>query len=145
SLNQPPPPAPVNTPAAAPAPAAPPPPPAPEVPLPQPAAPPPPPAPSEPASHHAFLGSTAQPKEVGIPFPSSPSQPDWAAPYDLVPMDPLAQAGASTSEFGSTPVGKAPEESGDNFSQVKSITPPADFSAAPEPMPMPVDDARSAV
>jgi hypothetical protein len=60
-------------------------------------------------------------------------------------MDPLAQAGASTSEFGSTPVGKAPEQSADNFSQVKAINPPADFTSKPQPITVPVDEARSAV
>jgi hypothetical protein len=101
----------------------------------------------EPENHHAFLGSTAQPPGVGLTFSStSPSQPDWAAPYDLVPMDPLAQAGASTSEFGSTPVTSSPEISQNNFSQAKSIAPPPGFTGQPEPLPaVPVDAARSAV
>jgi hypothetical protein len=60
-------------------------------------------------------------------------------------MDPLAQAGASASEFGSAPVGKAPELSADNFSQVKAVNPPADFTGKPQPITMPVDEARSAV
>ena len=60
-------------------------------------------------------------------------------------MDPLAQAGASTSEFGSTVAAVNPEESQNNFSQGHAINPPAGFSSEPTPMPMPVDQARSAV
>ncbi|HET6864252.1 MAG TPA: hypothetical protein VFH37_03605 [Candidatus Saccharimonadales bacterium] len=105
-----------------------------------------PPPPVAPAGHHAFIGNTAQPAGIGMAFSSSsPSQPDWASPYDLVPMDPLAQAGASTSEFGSTAAAVNPEESQNNFSQGHAINPPAGFSSEPTPMPMPVDQARSAV
>ena len=121
------------------------PPPAPTLPpLPPPASAPP---PVEPENHHAFLGSTAQPPGVGMAFSStSPSQPDWASPYDLVPMDPLAQAGASASEFGSTAASANPETTQGNFSQGHGINPPAGFTGKPEPLPAPpVDEARSAV
>lgn len=107
----------------------------------------PPPQATEPANPHAFLGSTAQPAGIGMSFSSStPGQPEWAAPYDLVPMDPLAQASASTSEFGGTPIAKEPEASHENFSQAKVVAPPADFTGKPAPLPaVPVDEARSAV
>jgi len=105
------------------------------------------PAPAEPQSHHAFLGGTAQPAGLGIPFsPSSSSQPDWAAPYDLVPMDPMAQAGASTSEFGSSPAATNPEASTANFSQGRQVAPPSEQAAqSMPPPPATVDNARSAV
>jgi hypothetical protein len=93
------------------------------------------------------LGGTAQPAGLGIPFsPSSSSQPDWAAPYDLVPMDPMAQGGASTSEFGSTPAATNPEASAANFSQGHQVNPVAAQPPAPQPPANPtVDTARSAV
>jgi hypothetical protein len=105
------------------------------------------PAPAEPQNHHAFLGGTAQPAGLGIPFsPSSSSQPDWAAPYDLVPMDPMAQGGASTSEFGSTPAATNPEASAANFSQGHQVNPGAAQAPSQQPPASPtVDTARSAV
>lgn len=129
----------------------PPPPPPPIIPTPMPAAPPspepdtlppPPPipaAPVPPISGHAFIGNTAQPSNISG-FPNT-GQPDWAAPYDLVPMDPLRDVGASSSEFGSTPVSKEPERSQDNFSQGHAVQPPSE----PIPVSTPVDSARSAV
>jgi hypothetical protein len=89
-------------------------------------------------SHHAFIGTTAQPAGMGIPFPNT-GQPDWAAPYDLASTDPLRDVGASTSEFGSTPVVQAPEEASGNFSQGHAIQPPT------TPLASPLDNARSAV
>jgi hypothetical protein len=155
-----PPPAPAPTPEVTlpPAPVEPPPPPQIE-PVPMPTPPPPPaPAPTlppppmaatsaEPENHHAFLGSTAQPQGIGMAFSStSPSQPDWASPYDLVPMDPMSQAGAANSEFGSTPAAVNPETAQGNFTQGRAMNPPASFSGKPDPLPaQPVDNARSAV
>ncbi|HVS79139.1 MAG TPA: hypothetical protein VHD84_02540 [Candidatus Saccharimonadales bacterium] len=102
---------------------------------------------SEPENRHAFLGTTAQPQMPGSPFPAAnPGQPDWAAPYDLVPMDPMRQAGTGSSEFGSTPVGVNPEASRDNFSQGHGIATPEEAPIQPTPVSsVPVDQARSAV
>jgi hypothetical protein len=90
------------------------------------------------SSPHSFIGTTAQPAGMGIPFPNT-GQPDWAAPYDLASTDPLRDVGASTSEFGSAPVTHAPEEASGNFSQGHSIQPQV------TPMTSPLDNARSAV
>jgi len=61
-------------------------------------------------------------------------------------MDPLAQAGAGSSEFGSAPVGVNPEASATNFSQGHQVTPPGAQASQPAPLPAgPVDNARSAV
>jgi hypothetical protein len=91
------------------------------------------------SSPHAFIGGTAQPAGMGIPFPNT-GQPDWAAPYDLASTDPLRDVGASTSEFGSAPVTHAPEEGSGNFSQGHAIQPPS-----VNPVDSPLDNARSAV
>ena len=90
-------------------------------------------------SPHSFMGNTAQPTGgVGINF-SDNGQPDWAAPYDLVPMDPMREAGAGASEFGSTAANEPPEAASDNFSHVRTVQPPV------EPVNTPVDSARGAV
>ncbi len=91
-----------------------------------------------PDGNHAFVGTTAQPAGFN-PFASTAAhQPDWAAPYDLVPMDPLNNASSSTSsEFGSTPVTKDPEGTQGNFSQGHAVQPKTDAQ--------PVDSARNAV
>jgi nanoRNase/pAp phosphatase (c-di-AMP/oligoRNAs hydrolase) len=77
------------------------------------------------ASPHAFMGATAQ--------------PEWAAPYDLVPMDPMREEGSDASEFGSSQAIEDPGSSANNFSHAKTIEPPLD------PVHTPVDHARSAV
>jgi hypothetical protein len=93
---------------------------------------------AQPAGGHAFIGNTAQPADIN-PMAAA-GQPDWAAPYNLSPMDPLNNASSSTSsEFGSTPVTHSPEEASGNFSQGHAMQEPSDLTAAP------VDDARSAV
>jgi hypothetical protein len=104
-------------------------------------------APAEPSSHHAFLGSTAQPAGIGVPSFVSTGQPDWATPYDLTPLDPLNNASSSTSsEFGSAPVTHSPEESQNNFGQGHKIAPPSEPQAQPSPLGITsVDNARSAV
>jgi hypothetical protein len=103
------------------------------------------PEPAEPANHHAFLGTTGQPAGLGIPVANS-GQPDWAAPYDLVPMDPLNNASSSTvSEFGSTPVSTPPEAAQNNFGQGHAMAPPGQQAAKPTPIAEPVDTARTAV
>jgi hypothetical protein len=93
--------------------------------------------PSEPLDKHAFVGNTAQPGSLNSL--TTDGQPDWAAPYGLVPQDPMSESGASTSEFGSAPVTRAPEEASGNFSQGHIMQPPADITTAP------VDNARDAV
>ena len=109
----------------------------------------PPPAPAVHEGHHAFIGNTAQPAGIGIPFtsPSGSAQPDWAAPYDLIPMDPLNNASSSTSsEFGSTPVSVAPETAQNNFGQGHAISAPPELAGQAGPSVAPaVDTARSAV
>jgi len=60
-------------------------------------------------------------------------------------MDPMAQAGASTSEFGSTPVGTNPEASAANFGQGHQIPVPGQQVSQPPPPAGNVDNARSAV
>jgi hypothetical protein len=103
------------------------------------------PEPVEEPTHHTFLGNTAQPAGLGIPVANS-GQPDWAAPYDLVPMDPLNNASSSTSsEFGSTPVAVNPEATQNNFGQGHTMGPPGQQAARPTPVAEPVDNARTAV
>jgi hypothetical protein len=92
-------------------------------------------------NHHAFLGTTAQPYTADVPFSATTGQTDWAAPYEMVPLDPLGDKGATSSEFGSTPVSAPSEASPDNFSQVHTVQPPSE----PTPVATPVDNARSAV
>jgi hypothetical protein len=102
------------------------------------------PEPNEPENKHAFLGPTGQPGGLGIPFSSN--APDWAAPYDLIPMDPMAKAGAASSEFGSSPVASDPEAAPANFAQGHAIAPPGEAPLQPTPTaPTGVDSARSAV
>lgn len=92
------------------------------------------PRPAEPAaSPHAFMGATAQPagSDTDIPFSATSGQPDWAAPYEMVPLDPMAGAdngAASSAPWTST--------------QGQSVQPPP---ASVTPVNMPVDSARSAV
>jgi hypothetical protein len=108
------------------------------------------PAPSQAAHPHNFLGSTAQPPDSKLPFTTSPTpgQPAWAAPYDLVPMDPLREGGASASEFGGSTMAADPEASVNNFSQGHQVAPPTEEISGPitpTPMPSGVDSARDAV
>jgi len=104
----PPPPPPTAAPAPPPPPVAPPPPPE-IVPAPAPPSPPPPPG-------HSFMGSSAQ--------------PDWATPYDLVPMDPMRQAGTPPQGMYSAPVG--------DIAHAHDIQPPPEMQAE-------LDHARDAV
>jgi hypothetical protein len=102
----------------------------------------PPPRPEVSEDHHSFIGNTAQPNGIGLP-PSSSGQPEWAAPYDLIPMDPLNNASSSTvSEFGSTPVAVNPEAVQNNFGQGHAVAVPGTPPAQPAPA---VNNARSAV
>jgi hypothetical protein len=100
--------------------------------------------PPEIENNHAFIGGTAQPAGVGIPFSAGNSgQPDWAGPYDLVPMDPLNNSSSSTaSEFGSTPVAKPPEATATNFGQGHQVAPPHQMTQGEKMM---ADTARQAV
>jgi hypothetical protein len=93
-----------------------------------------PPLPAEPAaSPHAFMGATAQPgqSDTDIPFSATSGQPDWAAPYEMVPLDPMA--GADNGAAASAPW---------TSTQGHSVQPP---SSSVTPVNMPVDSARSAV
>jgi len=102
-------------------------------------APPPQPLNDVPENKHAFLGSTGQPVGIGMPV-SSGTAPNWAAPYDLVPMDPMAKEGASASEFGSSQAVSNPETITGNFGQGHTVKPPSQQTP-----PGGVDNARSAV
>jgi hypothetical protein len=57
----------------------------------------------------------------------------------------MSQAGASTSEFGSTPAALNPEASAANFGQGHQISPPSAQQAAQPSLNPTVDTARSAV
>jgi hypothetical protein len=85
----------------------------------------------EPESNHAFIGSTAQPPGMNIPFSASTDQPDWAAPYDLVPMDPLREAGGTPAEASALT----------SSSYGHTVQPPLNV----QPVDGSVDNARSAV
>jgi hypothetical protein len=93
----------------------------------------------EPENRHTYMKSNQSGST--IPFSAATGQPEWAAPYEMVPMDPLNDTGASSSEFGSSPASGDPDASIDNFSAVKTVQPPSDTS----PRVTPVDSARSAV
>ena len=69
-------------------------------------------------SHHSFMG-----------MPPVPGQPDWAMPYDLTPMDPLREAGASASP---------PPAPRDEVAHAHDVQPPGELAGN-------VDAARSAV
>jgi hypothetical protein len=116
--------------------------PAPEPPIPpppvipqplQPAAPP----AEPPAKNHAFMGNSAQPGGLNVPFPDT-GQPDWAAPYDLVPMDPLRDD-SETPQSPGTPTPDAALTS----PQGHTVQPPG--STQVTPIGSPVDSARNAV
>jgi hypothetical protein len=102
------------------------------------------PPPSVSPGHHTFLGSTAQP--LAAPNDQAQTgQPDWSGPFGLTPSDPMANKTATTSEFGSAPVGADPEKAQSNFGQGHAISPPGQNGLTP-PTPAPaVDNARSAV
>ena len=95
-----------------------------------------------PDNHHSFLGTTAQPAGLGIPFSSADAQPAWAAPYDVAPKDPVPEPATGSSEFGSAPIAANPETAQNNFSQGHEVAPP---NVTPVPPPPAVNDARSAV
>jgi hypothetical protein len=91
-------------------------------------------------NHHSFMGTTAQSTGAGTPFNAATAPPAWAAPYDLVPMDPMNDPSAMTSEFGSTPAASDPSANIGNFTQGHAVTAPP-----PTPMDSSVDSARNAV
>jgi hypothetical protein len=87
-----------------------------------------------PENNHAFMGDSAQPNGV-VPFPNT-GQPDWAAPYDLVPIDPLREE-------------EPPRTDGSKDSQLSSpeghtVQPPSSTTPV-TPLGTPVDSARNAV
>jgi hypothetical protein len=107
------------------------------------------PSPAEPAQapgNHTYLG--AQPAPPTTSSPADSNQPSWAAPYDLVPMDPFNQTAADGNLPSSTPMPTPSATQVDNSvdeigvggstqmnvsSGVTSVTPPS------------VGNARSAV
>ena len=111
-------------------PVAPPPPPPPPPPpaVPEPPPPPPMPTPAVPEIAPPPIQTPPMPQEHS--FMGASAQPDWATPYDLVPMDPMRQAGAPPQGMYSPPV--------DDIGHARTIEPPADMMAE-------VNHARDAV
>lgn len=96
-----------------------------------------------PAPSHAYMSPPASPGAAAM---QSTGQPEWAAPYDLVPMDPFSEGGLdedSPSGRPMTPPHDQPSENSvDEIGVGKSVavTPPN-----VSPVTSPVNNARSAV
>jgi len=120
--------------------------PAPEPLPPEPAAPAPPPAPEEPQKRHAYLDSARQNSIPSNPFSASASTdlPEWAAPYDLVPMDPLNETGQVNEDAPSGRPRAVPSEAQVDVN-VDEIGVSNSIPAQTAPLNSPVDNARSAV
>jgi hypothetical protein len=88
---------------------------------------------------HAFMGSSAQPndKEDDIPFTNTAGQPEWASPYEMVPMDPMMDGSNQPAPASQT------DSSALVSPQGHTVQPPID--APVTPLGSPVDSARSAV
>jgi hypothetical protein len=101
-------------------------------------APPPAEPPENPGKAHAFMGSTSQPPGTDAPFSDS-GQPPWAAPYETLPVDPLAEEGdAEPGQDTET------QNLSSSSSNGRVIQPPSQ-DVTVTPVDSPVDSARNAV
>jgi hypothetical protein len=89
-----------------------------------------------PEKTHAFMGDSAQPSSVDVPFPNT-GQPDWASPYDLVPVDPLR-------EEEEPPITDSNKDAQLSSPRGHTVQPPS-TPLTPSPLGSPVDSARDAV
>ncbi|MGH7156986.1 MAG: hypothetical protein ACREGG_02660, partial [Candidatus Saccharimonadales bacterium] len=90
---------------------------------------------------HAYLGSTAPGASTGSS--ASSGQPDWASPYDLVPVDPFSQVDGFNEDLPSgrtMPPPSAPQAD-HNVDEIGVTT----TTPQPQTLPSSVDSARSAV
>ncbi len=99
-----------------------------------------PPAPSQAANRHVYLG----PSNSAFATTAPVGQPDWAAPYDLVPMDPFSEAGGLNEN---APSGRQVPlaATADKDSAVDEIGIGRTAPLVPQPKPSLVDSARGAV
>lgn len=92
--------------------------------------------PAEPVRTHAFMGSTAQPPAPDTPFGTATDQPDWAAPYEMVPMDPMKDNNSTSPPAVPTPVA-SPLDNARNAVQTAYGAASASQESAPLPLPLP--------
>ena len=90
--------------------------------------------------NHSYLGPTA------VPSPGANSgQPDWAAPYDLVPMDPFNQVDGINEDMPSGRAMPAPSSIAQLDHNVDEIGVTTSTPVPQQPFTPTVDKARSAV